>query len=84
LTFSDFNPAHFISDMLSSESAYHDLAVVIDGLRAESSETRIASATQLKFISEGLGPERTREVRSTGGGNFRATLEPTEDAHTRQ
>lgn len=54
--------------MLSSESAYHDLAVVIDGLRAESSETRIASATQLKFISEGLGPERTREVRSTGRG----------------
>ena len=54
--------------MLSQESAFHDLAVVIDGLRAESSETRIASATQLEFISEGLGPERTREVKTGGRG----------------
>ena len=46
---------------VEAASSYHDLAVMIDGLRAESSETRIASATQLAFISEGLGPERTRE-----------------------
>ena len=53
--------------MAEVSSAYHNLAVVIDGLRSDNVETRITSATKLDYISDGLGPDRTREVRSKQG-----------------
>ena len=41
---------------------YHEIALLIDGLRSDDSETRLASASRVGDISRGLGEERTREV----------------------
>ena len=63
-----------LEDDGTTASSYHEIALLIDGLRSDDVGVRLESSNSLIVISEGLGPDRTRGVSGQqlwlGGGGI--------------